>query len=182
MIHVKKPVLAMTDSDKRRFYSKIRESPINGCREWVAAKNTSGYGIFRVGCYQPMATAHRVAFMLHHNVELPLYTEGDATLVLHTCDNRLCCNPAHLWLGTRDDNAKDAAKKGRIVSNGIPPVLIGEKNGRAKVTEADVKFIRQTFKEHGGDSLVVGFLIEKTGLSRGSIFDIILRRSWKHVT
>lgn len=181
MTHSKKPVLAMTDSDRLRFYSKIRENPVTGCYEWVAAKNTSGYGIFRLGCYQPMVASHRVAYMLHHKIELPRYVEGDPTLVLHTCDNRICCNPSHLWLGTRDDNAKDAAKKGRIVSKGVPPIGVGEKNGRSKITESAVALIRQTFKEHGADAYVVAFLIEKTGLSRGSIFDVILRRSWKHV-
>lgn len=59
--------------------------------------------------------------------------------VLHRCDNRSCCNPEHLFLGTYDDNLKDMAAKDRSA--------FGEKSGQAKLTEDDVVTIYQLYAE-----------------------------------
>jgi len=184
MLHKVKPVLAMSESDKRRFYSKIQPSTTTDCHLWTAAKDTSGYGLFRVGPWQSMVHAHRIAYMLHHNVELPDSRSGDSkTCVLHTCDVRTCCKPAHLWLGSRDDNTKDCARKGRIVTNpdNKPPRLIGERHPRAKVTEADVQYIRSVMAEFGTSPTTRKELAAMFNLSTYSIEDIARRRSWKHI-
>jgi HNH endonuclease len=57
--------------------------------------------------------------------------------VLHRCDNRSCCNPAHLFLGTYDDNLKDMAAKDRSAFH--------ERSGQAKLTEKDVKDIYRLY-------------------------------------
>lgn len=54
-----------------------------------------------------MTLAHRVAWELVHG---PI---ADDLCVLHRCDNRLCVNVEHLFLGTRGDNIRDASVKGR---------------------------------------------------------------------
>ncbi len=187
-----KPILSMSGSDIDRFYSKIDTRSPDDCHNWTACISTGGYGLFRVGCYDAMIHAHRVAYMLHHQVELPEDHGKSDTCVLHTCDNRRCCNPAHLWLGSRADNTKDCAAKGRIVTNpdNKPPVGVGEKNGRAILTEDDVRYIRRAHAEcplgtrwtpNNSRTALLERLASQFGLSKTSIRDITGRRSWKHV-
>lgn len=70
-----------------------------GCLLWIGAKTATGYGIFRWGHRERMK-AHRYSFLLHN---------GDLQdkFVLHKCNNRLCVNPTHLYLGDSKDNVRD---------------------------------------------------------------------------
>lgn len=178
----KKPILAMSGQDKARFYSKIRQGTPDECHEWTACLDSGGYGLFRVGAYDTMAKAPRVAYMLHHNIELPPRDAYAKTFVLHTCDNRKCCNPAHLYLGTNQDNMDDMNSKGRGVFVGNPPVLPGEANGRAILCEADVRWIRAFCATKANRSEAVRKqLSERFGISFNSIRDVIDGRSWRHI-
>jgi hypothetical protein len=76
-----------------------------GCWEWTGAIGTGGYGNVNLGVYGERS-AHRLAWKFVHG------PAGDSC-VLHRCDNRPCCNPDHLWLGTYLDNVRDAVAKGR---------------------------------------------------------------------
>lgn len=76
------------------------------CWEWQGGKNNIGYGLIRDG--NKMRTVHRVSYEEHNNVKIPKYK-----CVCHTCDNMLCVNPAHLWIGSQQDNMQDMVKKDR---------------------------------------------------------------------
>jgi HNH endonuclease len=74
------------------------------CWEWMGSLNERGYGSVR---FQNITKkAHRVAYFLRHG-QWP--RSG-----CHSCDNRKCCRPSHLWDCTQEENLKDAAAKGRM--------------------------------------------------------------------
>jgi len=96
----------MNESDKNRFLEKILKS--DGCWQWIAASRGNGYGCMKVN--RKVIDAHRLSWEIHFG-KIP-----DGLLVCHTCDNKKCVNPAHLFLGTHSDNMQDCLKKGRLVT------------------------------------------------------------------
>ena len=92
-----------------RFWSKVDKNGPNGCWLYMGFRKWDGYGWLarRRAGKSRYYTAHRYAWILTHG------EPADGMHVLHRCDNPPCCNPAHLWLGTHDDNMADASAKGR---------------------------------------------------------------------
>jgi hypothetical protein len=95
--------LTLSQKDLKRFEKKIVKIK-GGCWEW-AAYTYNGYGRFILR--NKVRSAHRIAF---HNWKHPLTNN---ICILHTCDNRKCCNPDHLFTGTLADNNQDKVDKGR---------------------------------------------------------------------
>jgi hypothetical protein len=92
-----------------RFWEKVDVRGPDECWEWTASCNKWGYGHFRWN--GTMGKAHRVSWELEHGEPPP--PRGSGLEVCHTCDNPPCVNPAHLWLGTSQENAQDRQAKGR---------------------------------------------------------------------
>lgn len=106
----------------------------NGCWEWTGYIQDNGYG--RMTFQRKSDTAHRWAVRAT-GVEIPKGVD-----VCHTCDNRRCINPNHLFLGTRLENMLDCKSKGRIAFGSMLPSKKGEDGPGAKLTWDEVRTIR----------------------------------------
>jgi len=154
-----------------RFLDKIDFSGAaagSGCWEWTAAKDKDGYG--RFGNYRERGMAHRWAWRLWRG-EIPGRLQ-----VLHTCDNPGCVNPDHLFLGTQAENMHDMKRKSRGRTLPAP----GSQNGRAKLTEADVRRIRSVYVP-GSPAFGCRALAREYGMFETTIYQAITRKTWRHV-
>lgn len=135
----------------------------SGCWEWKLSGIHNGYGrVYHSGTRE---LAHRYAYRAF-NGEIP-----EGSLVMHSCDNRKCCNPEHLALGSASDNMKDMVSKGRH----RPPDNKGESHGLAKLTVAEVVAI---FVDNRKPSeLAAAF-----GVSKSTVSAIKGGKRWHHVT
>lgn len=97
---------AITESLKARFWAKVSQDG-DGCWLWTAAQRGAGYGSIKIE--GKVHDSHRVAWILHNGTHVPA-----GQVVMHTCDNRSCCRPDHLQLGTYSENYTDAISKGRV--------------------------------------------------------------------
>jgi hypothetical protein len=100
------------------FWSKINITREDSCWPWKLGvlRDDKPYGRICVG--GKLKLAHRVAYELYNGMVVP-----DNLQVCHSCDNPICCNPKHLWLGTNADNMHDKSMKGRINTAGGPEGL-----------------------------------------------------------
>lgn len=100
--------------------------------------------------------AHRVAYELA-NGPIPKGDGPHGTVVMHSCDNPLCCNPAHLSIGTQADNLRDMAEKGRRK---------GEKSPHAKLTEEQALYIKHSSRSARSIALELGVSPEAAQMIR----------------
>jgi len=159
-----------------RFWSKVQKS--DGCWEWTGTLHGNGYGqATRFGRH---VYPHRLSYELHYGA-IP-----DQMMVCHACDNRLCVRPDHLFLGSHNDNMVDMARKrraGRHSSpasygkNVRPPIKRGENANGVKLTEADVRAIRQ----RAGNGVMFKAIANEFGVTPENVSQIVHRKTWKHV-
>lgn len=156
-----------TSKDVKRFWSKVAISPdFTKCWEWQRP-TVGGYGIIAIGGRKGrMIYAHRFSYEIAHG-EIP-----NEMKVLHECDNPICVNPAHLFLGTQADNMRDMNRKGRHAD------VKGEKNRFHKLTAEQVRYVRNRFATGAATRKE---LAVEMGVTTFAIQCIINRKTWKHV-
>lgn len=151
-----------------RFWSKVAVGPNKDCWHWNGAVGGNGYGRFRVAgrrTEQP----HRVAWELANGEAL------GARYACHTCDNKLCVNPHHIYAGDHGSNTRDAVERGLLVGNRLDQR--GAANANARLSEADVMAIREMIAG-GATNRAIAKLFP---VSDGMISRIRRGRSWTHV-
>jgi hypothetical protein len=142
-----------------RFFEKVAAADENGCRRWLGAFVTRGYGAFWLEGRQQLA--HRVAFFLEHG-------HWPEPLCLHSCDNRWCCEQAHLSQGTNEQNMQEMSARGRANPSR------GELNGRAKLDAETVRQIRASGKS-------TRELAREIGVSQSTVWLARSGKKWAHV-
>lgn len=119
-----------------RMDGKIdKDGEYGDCWEWRKERSESGYGLIRFNGASAFR-AHRVAYLVYKEESI------DADIcILHHCDHPPCCNPLHLFKGSRGDNARDRKQKGRSRYGD----RVGIANPAAKLSEEDVRYVLDHF-------------------------------------
>lgn len=168
VISAKPPELtpAVLNLFKRSFRKDIH----TGCWLWLGPRSADGYGVMSVKgrTYK----AHRLSYFVF-NHRLPQHL-----VVCHRCDVRLCVNPAHLFLGTPQDNVTDAKKKGRLSP---PPMATSEtvaKHADHYKTSLNWEKVRE-IRALGASGVPVKKIAQRVGASYSVCWSVIAGRTWK---
>jgi len=160
------PQCRLADSRSRypqRFWAKVDRRAPGGCWAWTSCFDRYGYGQTSGPDGRTQRT-HRIAWYLVYG-EWP---EGD---LLHSCDTRNCVNPAHLRVGTHQENMRDAAASSRWSRK-------GENNARARLDRESVKLILALDPcPHS-----VRDVAKHLGVSDSCVRDVLKGRTWRHVS
>ena len=154
-----------------RFCQKVDTKDPSGCWVWTGARSKAGYGQIRVdGKGGKAIYAHRYIWGLLNGV-IPAGMD-----ICHKCDNPPCVNPAHLFLGTEEDNMQDMMEKGRYGERkwtGHP----GEKNPHHKLTAKQVVKIKEALRKN--EPGTTKKLAAEYGVAYTTIYSIKRGDNWK---
>lgn len=140
-----------------------------GCWDWNGPIDNYGYAKMTIRTGVGFNTAHRTSWIIHKG-SIP---KGKS--ICHSCDNRKCSNPDHLWLGTPKENTQDMILKGRYKEN--LRNQLGTKNPSSKVSEKIVCEIKKMHKNGIKGAEIARFF----KVSANLVYDILLGKTWKHV-
>jgi hypothetical protein len=129
-----------------RVLNKVEINQTTGCWEFQGGKNNLGYGMIRDD--KKMRTTHRVSYEEHTQTKIPKHL-----VVMHSCDNPCCVNPAHLSLGTRQDNMRDMVNKGRAKPyGGIGHGMLGKKMPTTLCPHCNRNMPNNTYERYHGNN------------------------------
>lgn len=149
-----------------KFWKKVEVRSIEECWNWKG-EIRARYGYFKPS-NEKGYRAHRFAWMATFGKIPP------NIFVCHACDNPICVNPNHLWLGTAKDNAQDMIQKGRASKIRA----FGEKSGKSVLTEEKVK---QILDMHRTGKYSHRQLARIMSVSKSAIQSVLYNRTWKHI-
>lgn len=155
------------DETIQSMWSRIQVLGLDDCWEWTGHVSIYGYGTDS-SAYLEFGTnrVHRVVYYLTHG-EI-----SNKLQVLHSCDNRKCCNPLHLRLGTHQENMWDMTDRNRQSHYGVSQP--GETNGSHKLTLAQVKAILQ-------DDRTLKLISMDYNVSKVRVSQIKRRKAWRNI-
>lgn len=180
-----------TEQFKNKFWRRVNKNGplpdqknhhytgLERCWQWTGRSLNRGYGSIQFR--GRVIKSHRGSY------ELSIGPIPRGMWVLHKCDNKLCVNPSHLFLGTRKDNVDDMMKKGRHrVPSGdahtarLHPERMyrGVQNTASKLDDDKVRSIR-IMRSNGEHFRVIA---KRFGVSSRAIVLITQRKTWRHVT
>jgi hypothetical protein len=158
----------MDEITRKRFEDKFIKKDEKSCWIWVGAScgKYIKYGSFRIN--GTTDKPHRIMYRIHKG-QIP-----EGLWICHTCDNSLCINPNHLFLGTPADNAHDRDKKGRQVA------MKGEEHGMSKLTQKSIIEIKASMHRFitAYHKLEIN-LAKKYGVTKTTIRDVRRGKTWK---
>ncbi len=159
--------------DYKQARQLIEDLPRNeiGCWLWQGYVTEGGYGSVRVEGTRWQA--HRLAYTLFVGpIYWPHRPTGEGLCVLHSCDNRLCCCPQHLTLGTRAQNMEEMYARGRQSTAEQRRTF-----GHRKLTEEQVDEIDKLYADGWTQEAIAPlFNVHQTAISK-----VLRRESWQHV-
>ena len=161
----------MKKSLSERFWEKVDVRGPDDCWLWTASFRTTGYG--QICSNGRPDGAHRVSYEINIG-PIPKGEGYHGICVCHSCDVKACCNPAHLFIGTHQDNVRDMNHKER----GVTPDAIGEKNGFSRLTTSDVIEIKRMLACGGLTQKWLGGLYK---VHPDTISHINTGKTWSHL-
>lgn len=155
------PMPMLSTSDWIYYFSRVVRS--DGCWYWKNKPDANGYSVIKLNGRS--IKAHRLALMA-------VTGEWPELLACHSCGNRSCVNPSHLYWGTAADNKNDSIMSG---SAKLPPPMPGDRCHSAKLTWQDVDAIKK-IKSTGVSNASIG---RRYGVAGQTIGDIIRGVTWR---
>lgn len=153
-----RPVRHRWTLQQRLEYYTDRSGGPDACWKWMASCTKERYG--KIFFERRLHLAHRKWWEVT-NGPIP-----HGMYLCHKCDNPICVNPGHMFVGTPRDNAQDMIRKLRGPQ--------GERQGAAKLTSADIERIRT-------DSRPQSAIAADYGVSQSNISCIKRRQTWTHI-
>lgn len=162
--------MKITQIDIDRFWNKINfPKNLNDCWIYNGCKSfDNGYGAFWLN--NKNIGSHRFSYIIHNDfIKL-----NNKQFICHKCDNHMCVNPNHLFLGSPKQNSEDMVLKNRQARN------YGSINGQAILDEADVKQILIDIYNNKYNNIQQ--ICTTYQISYLTIHDILNNKTWKHIT
>lgn len=142
-----------------RFWDRIAVGAPSECWPWRGSVDRYGYGRFKLG--GRTISASRAAYIVATGADV------EGLMICHRCDNPRCCNPSHLYAGTKSDNEKDKYARGRATQK-------GDQNSASKLSADQVENVRALFRQ-GMTNVAIGKLM---GVHHSTISKIRTGASW----